>query len=307
MISSVQAPRKKRVKISFGWGMAGRLINGLLLLLIGFLMLYPFWYVLVYSLSTYNEVIGQGVIFIPHGFTFSSWKSVIQSPLFLQSYGNTLFVVIVGTTLSLVTTALFAYPLARKVRGTRFFNMFIYFTMLFGGGMIPTFYVVRQTGLLDSLWSLILPALISPFNVFVMRSFFEGIPAEMVESANIDGATELRTFVQIILPLSLPVVATITLFYAVGYWNKFFDAVLYINSIEKRPLQLLLKEMISSSSNEMFAGIVAGMTGETSQSDVTPMTLKMATITLSVLPVMVIYPFLQKYFVKGVMIGAVKG
>jgi putative aldouronate transport system permease protein len=207
----------------------------------------------------------------------------------------------------MITTALFAYPLARKIRGTRIFNTFIYITMLFGGGMIPTFYVVRMTGLLDSLWSLIIPALISPFNVFIMRSFFEGISGELIESASIDGASELRIFVRIILPLSLPVVATISLFYAVGYWNKFFDAIIYIRSVDKRPLQLLLRELLISVSNERFAEMIAGMSGEARAGDVAPTTLKMATVTLSVLPVMMVYPFVQKYFVKGVMLGAVKG
>jgi putative aldouronate transport system permease protein len=285
----------------------GSFINIVILVLLGFSTLYPFWYILMYSLSSYRDTLGKGAIFWPQGFTLGTINTVMQDPAFLRSYLNTIFVVAVGTSLSLIMTALFAYPLARKIRGARVFNLFVYITMLFGGGMIPTFYVVRLTGLLDSLWSLILPALISPFNVFIMRSFFEGISGELIESASIDGASELLIFFRIIVPLSLPVVATISLFYAVGYWNKFFDAILYIKSVDKRPLQLLLRELLVSVSNERFANMMAGLSGEARAADVAPTTLKMATVTLSVLPVMMIYPFVQKYFVKGVMLGAVKG
>ena len=279
-------------------------INILLLIVIALIMLYPFWYIFMYSLSTYEDVIGKGLILRPYGFTMENIMAVVKNRLFIQSYKNTIFVVVVGTALSVLTTALFAYPLSRNVRGTRFFNFLVYFTMLFSGGMIPLYYVVRVTGLLDSLWSLIIPALVSPFNIFVMRTFFSGISRELVESAQIDGASEMRIFWKIIVPLSKPVMATITLFYAVGYWNKFMDAVLYIRSADKRPLQLLLKELIASSTNEMFSQII---TAEATAANVTAVTLKMATVTLSVVPVMVIYPFLQKYFVKGVMLGSVKG
>jgi putative aldouronate transport system permease protein len=263
----------------------------------------------MYSLSSYGKVLGKGAIFRPYGFTFDTLKAVMEGKQFQRSYLNTIFIVVAGTILSLLTTALLAYPLARKIRGTRILNAFIYITMLFGGGMIPTYYIVRQTGLLDSLWSLIIPSLISPFNVFIMRSFFEGISSEMIESASIDGATELRVFLQIVLPLSLPVVSTISLFYAVGYWNKFFDAILYIKSVDKRPLQILLRELLDADANMGFGEMISGGTvsGDAGFGKVTTQTLKMATVTLSVLPVILIYPFVQKYFVKGVMLGAVKG
>jgi putative aldouronate transport system permease protein len=287
----------------------GNFINLIILGAIGFVTLYPFWYILMYSLSSYEMVIGKGAIFRPHGFTFATLAAVMQGEQFQRSYLNTIFVVVVGTAMSLLTTALFAYPLARKIRGARIMNLFIYITMIFGGGMIPTYYIVRQTGLLDSLWSLIIPSLISPFNVFVMRSFFEGLSGEMIESASIDGATELRIFFQIIMPLSLPVVATISLFYAVGYWNKFFDALIYIKSIDKRPLQILLRELLSADASQGFGEMISTgtVTVDAGFGKVTTQTLKMATVTLSVLPVMLIYPFVQKYFVKGVMLGAVKG
>ena len=282
------------------------MLNYFLLLLIALVTLYPFWYVVMYALSSYQEVLGKGAIIRPYGFTFASVKAVIQNPMIGTAYMNTLIVVVVGTLLSIVVTALFSYPLARQVRGTKFFSIFIYITMLFSGGMIPTFYVVRLTGLIDSLWSLIIPALVSPFYVFIMRNFFRNIPSEIQESADVDGASELRIFLSIVLPLSIPVIASISLFYAVMYWNKFFDAIIYIKSADKRPLQLILREMVTSASTEMFDSVIAGLQGEARQGDVTPTSLKMATVTVAVVPVMCIYPFVQKYFVKGVLLGAVK-
>ncbi len=280
----------------------GSVLNIFLLTIIGIIMLYPFWYTFMYALSTYQDVIGQGLILLPHGFTLENIQAVMKTRSFTQSYQNTIFVVVIGTVLSVVVTGLLAYPLSRDIQGKRIFNFLIYFTMLFGGGMIPTYYIVRQTGLLNSLWALIIPALVSPFNVFVMRSFYAEIPTDIIESARIDGATENRTFWSIIVPLSKPVMATMTLFYAVNYWNKFMDAVLYIRSSEKRPLQLVLRELINSSAGDITSEVI-----NTSGSAATSMSLKMATVTLSVIPVMIIYPFLQKYFVKGVMLGSVKG
>jgi putative aldouronate transport system permease protein len=282
------------------------LLNYLSLLLIAGVTLYPFWYVVMYSLSSYQQVLGKGAIIRPYGFTLASIQSVLANPMIGRAYLNTIFIVVMGTVLSIITTAFFAYPLARNVGGAKFLSIFIYITMLFSGGMIPTFYIVRETGLIDSLWSLIIPALISPFYVFIMRNFFRGIPSELIESADVDGASEMRIFLAIILPLSIPVLASISLFYAVMYWNKFFDAIIYIKSVDKRPLQLILREMVTSASTEMFDQMIAGMQGEARQSDVTPTSLKMATVTVAVVPVMCIYPFVQKYFVKGVLLGAVK-
>ena len=286
--------RGSRVRITIG-----KLLCYVFVFLIGIMMLYPFWYILMYSVSTYSMVIGKGAILLPHGFTLDVIKHVLSDSDIFTAYGNTLFLAIVGTFLSLVASLLFAYPLSCKVIGHRTISFLVYFTMLFSGGMLPTYYVVRKLGLLDSLWSLILPGLISPFNVFIIRNFFAAVPESLKESASIDGAGQMRIFMQIMLPLSMAVVATMTLFYAVGYWNSYFSAIIYIRSASKRPLQLILREMISMSSTEDM--------GDFSASDTTPTTLKMATLTVSVIPIMCIYPFLEKFFAKGVMVGAVKG
>ncbi len=278
-------------------------LNYLILLLAGLVTLYPFWYIIMYSVSTYAEVIGKGAILWPQGFTLSAIHAVLNDRYITTAYGNTLFIVFFGTLLSVVTTALLAYPLSVNVPGHRVFSFLIYFTMLFGGGMIPTYYVVRGTGLLNSLWALIIPSLITPFNVFIMRNFFRGIPESLVESAKIDGAGALRSFLAIVLPLSMPIVATVTLYYAVGYWNSFFNALIYIRSSELRPLQLVLREMISQSMTDT-TGSGAGL--DAAYGDIGNETIKMALVTVSVVPIMCIYPFLQKYFTKGVLVGAVK-
>lgn len=286
---------KKRHALS-----GGLLICYAVLILVAFIMFYPFWYVLVYSFSSYSAVIGKGAILWPQAFTTEAIGDVLSDPDIFTAYGNTLILAIGGTALSLAFTLLFAYPLSCQVMGHKVISFLVYFTMLFSGGMLPTYYIVRQTGLLDSLWALILPGLINPFYVFLVRNFFSAIPEELKESAFIDGAGQIRTFLRIVLPTSMAVVASMTLFYAVGYWNSYFNAILYIRSPEKRPLQLLLREMISTSSTEELAG-------DFSASDLTPTTLKMATLTVSVIPILCVYPFLQKFFEKGVMAGAMKG
>lgn len=280
----------------------GSAVNLLVLLILAILMAYPFWYVLSYALSDSSAVATGGLLLWPKDFTLDNIKAVVSSSAFITSALNSIWLVIVGTSLSVLTTACLAYPLARKVQGAKIVNFLIYFTMLFSGGMLPTYYIVRQTGLLDSLWSLIIPCLVTPFNVFITRTFFAQLPNELVESARIDGASEIRIFTQIAMPLSKPIFATITLFYAVGYWNRFTNAVLYIRSPEKRPLQLLLKELIATTSSELFEDIGLSMGAATSSQSI-----KMATVIVVALPIMLIYPFLQKYFVKGVMLGSVKG
>lgn len=279
-------------------------LNMLLLFLVGFVMVYPFWYVLMYALSTYTQVLGKGMLFRPYGFTLESLKTVIMDRYIYTAYGNTLFIVIVGTVLSLICTLMLSYALARNILGGRVISFLVYFTMLFSGGMIPTFYIVRMTGLFDSLWALILPSLINPFYVFLVRNFYRDIPESLRESAYIDGAGEVRVFLRIVIPLSLPVFSTIVLFYAVAYWNSFFDALIYIRTEAKQPLQLILRRMITSSSSEAFGEMLSA--ADTSRSTVTLATLRMAAVVVTVAPILCVYPFIQKYFVKGVMVGAVK-
>ena len=227
---------------------------------------------------------------------------IISYTYFAQTYLNTVFVVVLGTILSIICTVLFAYPLALRIQGTKTLSYLTFFTLLFSGGMIPTYLVVKFTGLLNSLWSLIIPSIINPFNVFLMINFFRTIPSDLAESAEIDGAGPFRTLWSIVLPISLSGIATLTLFYAVSYWNSYFNAMIYISDRIKWTLQLLLREILISTQSGTDGGA-----GDISEAARFGRTLKMATVFTAVVPIMLVYPFVQKYFVKGVMVGAVKG
>ena len=276
------------------------------LILLAAVMLYPFWYVVCMALSTYEDTVGQTLLLLPANFTLEPVKYVLAGADFLHIYGNTLFVVGVGTALSLIITVMFAYPLSRKVPGTRLIQALTFFTIIFSGGTIPTFMVVKMTGLYNSLWSLILPGVMNPFNAFLMRNFFNTIPDSLDEAASIEGASCVWILVKVMLPLSLAGIATLALFYGVGYWNAYYNALLYINKRENWTLQVLLREMLVSVQPDLLGG---GMSASSAEGTAAQMTepLKMATVVVSTLPVMLIYPFVQKYFVKGVMVGAVKG
>ena len=279
-------------------------LNSLLMLFLVVVTLYPFYYVIVGSISRDN-VGAQEIFFLyPKGLDFGSYKMVFSTASILRAYGNTLFVTGVGTALSLVLTTLTAYPLSKgRLKGRRLLTMLMYFTMLFNGGLVPTYLVIRDLGMIDSLWALIWPKAISVYNMLLLINFFKSIPDGMEESAYIDGANDLKILLRIVLPLSLPIFATLTLFYAVTYWNSWFDAVMYLNRNRNFPLQLVLREIVQS----VDLSYVAGGGADYSMSDMTIQSVRLATIVVSILPIMCVYPFLQKYFVKGVMIGAIKG
>jgi putative aldouronate transport system permease protein len=284
------------------------LFNYMFLTLAGIMTLYPFWYIFMFALSTYSDVVGKGAILIPHGFTLTNLEYVIKQPRILSAYQNTIFVVVAGTLLSLTLTAIFSYPLSKSINGSRLIQFIVYLTLLFGGGMIPTYLIVKNTGLLDSLWALIIPKLLNAFYVFLMINFFRTIPSSLIESARIDGASEMTILRIVVIPLSLPVMATIALFYAVEYWNSFFDAVIYIKDPSKWTLQVILRELLIANEADLFTGSgVQNTSGDQTAAAVTGESIRMALVLVAVVPVMIIYPFLQKYFVKGVMIGAVKG
>ncbi|HIU30937.1 MAG TPA: carbohydrate ABC transporter permease [Candidatus Caccousia avistercoris] len=209
--------------------------------------------------------------------------------------------VIVGTLCSLLATLLLSYGLTQNVLGIRVVRLLVLFTMLFSGGMIPTYLIVRETGLLNNLWSLILPGLVSPFNTFLLVNALKSLPPSLSESAELDGAGTLRILFRIILPLSLPTMATLLLFYAVAYWNKYFSAILYVPKRENWVLQVLLRQILINDDQ----GSVGGGTTDTLVAQM-GVTLKMATVVTAVIPIMLVYPFVQKYFIKGVMVGAVK-
>lgn len=276
--------------------------NVILLIILAFLFLYPLWYVLVASLSSGQAIARGQVNFWPVGFNLDAYLKVFANPEIWTAYLNTIFYVVVGTVINLVLTTLGAYPLSRQdLYGRALFMGIIVFTMFFSGGLIPIYLNIRDLGLYNTRWALLLPPGISAFNLIVMRTFFQTIPDSLIESAKIDGANEFKILARIVLPLSKPVIAVMILFYAVAHWNSWFNALIFLRDRTLFPLQLLLREiLIQASAAEMATGV---STREiTTVSDA----IKYATIIVSTLPVLVIYPFLQKYFVQGVMIGAIK-
>jgi putative aldouronate transport system permease protein len=275
--------------------------NVAFLSLLSLSMILPFIHIAAKSLSSEAFVLAKEVYFWPKGFTLSSFQYVLENRQFFYSFTNSVFLAVVGTALSMAITILAAYPLSRKnVPFTRFFMVVIVITMFFSGGIIPTYLVVRDTGLLNSIWSLIIPVLMSPFNLILIRNFFMSVPDALEESARIDGASNFRILRSIFVPLSVPALATIAMFYAVGYWNSFFNAMMYITERRWMPLQMLLLQLISEEGVNDLAMIDAFQ-------EVTAETIRAASILCAVVPILCVYPFIQKYFVQGIMLGAVKG
>ncbi|MBI5302628.1 MAG: carbohydrate ABC transporter permease [Chloroflexi bacterium] len=279
----------------------------IILFMVGLMIvtLYPFLYVVFASFSDPAELMRtRGAILSPVGnVTLAAYKAVMENPMIMIGYRNTLFYVIAGTALNMLLTVLGAYALSRKnVMFKTPIMYFIVFTMFFGGGMIPRYLLVSQTlNLQDNPLALIIPGAISTLNLIILRTAFEAVPVALEEAARIDGANDFQILWRVVLPLSVPALAVITLFYAVGHWNAWFDAMLFLRTREWYPLQLILREiLISNSTDSMMTGVSSG--------DVMPIgeTIKFATIIVATVPILFIYPFLQKYFVKGVMIGAVK-
>ena len=295
--------RRIRFKESTGERLFG-IGNVALMLALVAVTLYPLLYVLFASLSSPTLLAGhRGLLFGPLGVTLEAYRRVFENPMILTGYRNTLFYVIAGTTLNVFMTALGAYALSR--RDLLFKNpvmFFIVFTMFFGGGLIPTYLLVGQTlHMQDTPWALIVPGAITTINLIIMRTAFNAVPASLEEAARIDGANDWTILFKIYLPLSWPVVAVMILFYGVAHWNSFFPAMVYLRTRELYPLQLVLREILISSN-------VQNMTTDVSSGDVFAIgeTIKYATIIVATVPILFVYPYLQRYFVKGVMIGAIK-
>ena len=281
----------------------GQIVNYALLTLLAFVCLYPFLNVIAYSLSGYNAVLSGRVTFFPIDFNVDAYKQILGKTQIWNAMRTTVIVTLVGTGLSLILTIFAAYGLSRKdLPGRKFLTGMILFTMYFGGGMIPTFLVVKATGLYDTIGSLFIPQAVNVFNFIVMRTFFLNLPESLEEAARIDGASYMKVLFKIVLPLSLSIIATIGLFYAVGYWNTYFDALLYIQNPDKYTLQLRLRSLLFG---EELNNSGANLEGIGTQ--VMTQSLKMATVAVSTIPILIVYPWLQKYFVKGVMVGSVKG
>lgn len=267
-------------------------------------MLYPFWHVVMQSFSSMEETLKGGMFLYPKGFNIDTYKSVFNNPQVFTGFGTSFMVTVIGTVLGTLLTAMTAYPLSKaRLRGGKVMMVLVLFTMIFAAGMIPSFLLVQGLGLLDNRLALILPALVSAYNCIIMKNFFLSIPESLEESARIDGANDIRIFFSIIVPLSKATIATIALFMAVAYWNDYFSTVLYIRSSDKWALQAVLRNMLTNTQQAMAqAGVNVINTSNTNSE-----TIKAGTIVISTVPILVVYPFVQKYFVTGVMIGGVKG
>lgn len=267
--------------------------------------LYPFIYILSVSLSS-SDAVYRGKVFLwPVGFSLAGYRQVLRQNGLWNAYGNTIFYTVAGTAFNLVATCIAAYPLSRKTMvGRRFFNFAIVFTMYFSGGLIPSYLLITRLGFYNSRWVMIIPSLLATYNVMVCRSAFAGVPDEIIESAQIDGANDWQIFYTIAIRLITPTLAVLTLYYAVAHWNNFFTPMLYLSKESLMPLQVLLRRVLIQASTELMGGDTQAFEG--SQAAAT-LQVRYVTIIVATLPILAIYPFLQKYFVKGVMLGAVKG
>ena len=276
----------------------------LLMIVFMILALYPLLYVLFASMSDATKLMQHsGLLLKPLGLNLSSYKAVIQNPLILSGYKNTLIIVIGGVALSMVLTILGAYTLSRKnLYWHKPISMFVIFTMFFSGGMIPFYLLIKGMGLLNNLWAVILPSALSTYNIMIMRTAFAGIPPALEEAAEIDGANPFQILCVILVPLTIPTIAVLILYYAVANWNSWFNAMLFLPKKSNWPLQLVLRDLlIQNQTADMTSGVGAADKFSVSE------TIKYATIIVSTLPILCLYPFLQKYFLKGVMVGSVKG
>jgi putative aldouronate transport system permease protein len=279
-----------------------KLFDGAVLVILGLAGLaavIPVMYVVSVSITPISEVLKNGgFVLIPGKIDLTAYKELFMTTGIPRSMWVTALLTVVGTAVNLVLTLLMAYPLSRKkLPGRSFFLFMVVFTMLFNGGLIPTYIVVKNLGLLNSMWSMILPSAIWTFNILIMKSFFENLPEELFESARMDGAKEMRILTQIVVPLSVPSLMTIGLFYTVGHWNEFFQAIMYMTDRKWFPLQVIVREILIQTQQPL----------ENAENLMPTETMQMASVITASLPIIVLYPFLQKHFTKGMLLGAIKG
>jgi putative aldouronate transport system permease protein len=281
-------------------------INTLLLVLITVIVLYPLVFVLSASISEPSVVARGQLWLLPKGVNFVGYERVFQNKEILTGYMNTIVYTLIGTVINLVLTICAAYPLSRPdFRGRNVITAVIVFTIFFSGGLIPSYLLVKNLGMLNTIWALIIPNAISVYNVIIMRTFFQSsIPQEIQEAASIDGCNNFRILLRVVLPLSMPIIAVMVLFYAVGHWNAFFNALIYLSDRAKYPLQLILREILIQG---QMAAMIDMADDSLAKKLMEVEVIKYAVVVIANLPVLLLYPLLQKYFVKGVMIGALKG
>lgn len=281
-----------------------KIINFIILSLVVLATLFPFLTVIARSFSGEAQINAGNVALIPKGFTLSTYKVVLQDPEFWISYKNTIVYTVVGTAINMFMTTMFAYALSKKrLMGRSFFVLLAVFTMFFNGGLIPNYLLITGLGFTNSIWAIVIPTAISIFNLLVMKSYFENIPESLEESAAIDGAGTYTILLRIVLPLSKPMLATMVLFYAVENWNSWFPAFLYLDHPNLFPVSIYLRNLIKAASASTVMSASAAQDNNMQQ---IASNIKSVTMVLSVLPILFVYPFLQKYFVKGVMLGSVK-
>lgn len=280
------------------------ILKVLFLLVMIAITVYPFIYMFSVSASKDVYVMKNQISFYPKGFNLRIYRYVLSDQRIFTSYINTIVYTVVGTFISLIVTCGGAYALSKKNKMVffKFFNMIIIITMFFGGGLIPTYLTVKALGMLDSIWAVVLPGTVSTWNLMVMRSFFVAFPQEIEESGELDGMNDIQIFWYLVLPVSQAVLATIGLFYGVGLWNGYFGPMIYLNTPEKFTLQVILRDILLAGSN-----INNEVVGVSSTDVIVADSLKYAAAIVSIIPVIIVYPFLQKYFVKGVMVGSLKG
>ena len=276
------------------------IINGTILIILALLCIYPFYFSVIVSISSSSMGSNVNTIFIPKGVTLDAYKLILR-PNFFDAFKISVLRTFIGTAIALVMQCSLAYGLSKSyLKGHSFFRLMVVFTLIFSGGMIPTYLIVRGTKLLNTIWALIIPGAVSSWNVVILTSFFQSIPESIEESAKIDGANDIIILIRLILPLSMASVMTIGLFTAVGHWNSLMDGVLYITKSNLKPLQNFLYNLIMQSKMwDMYAA--------QGEQDIPTMSIENAAIMCSTLPILLVYPFIQRYFIKGVMLGAIKG
>lgn len=270
----------------------------IILAAVGVCSLFPLLYVVSVSVSPLSEVLKRGLLIIPRQITFEAYERIFKESLLPSSFRVTIYVTCIGTFISITLTTLLAYPLSRKeLPGRTFFLFFVIFTMLFSGGIVPTYIVVRSLGLINTIWAMIWPGAVWTFCVIITKSFLEKLPPELFESARIDGVGEFVILIKIVLPLSMPVVATVSLFYAVGYWNQFFPGIMYITKSRLYPLQVVIRQILLQT-QDMY---------NNPDVNIPTRTMQMAAVVVASAPIIAVYPFVQKHFVKGMLLGSIKG
>ena len=291
--------KKNHIKQSLG-SRIFNVVNVILLAFLAIMSFYQVWDCLVVSVSSLKSYLQTGIHLWPSEWSFEGYSYMIQTAELWTSYANSIFITLVGTLVNMIITIMAAYVLSKKdLKGHRILMFLAVFTMMFSGGIIPTYMVVKSLGLMNSLWSMILPSAINTYNLIVLRNFFADLPVELEEAAKLDGCTDVGILFKIMVPISKPAITTVTLFYAVDHWNDFFSAVMYISNRAKWPLQLFLRSMLFEND--------AAYSGSGESLFLLGQPMKMAAVMMSIILIMCAYPFFQKYFTKGVMTGAVKG